>query len=219
MDVPLSDLSLDELLQRLTDERDDLELVREQILQRGASVIQDVIEAGFSSSGFEQEELFRPGYLGLMNAVYNFDLSHGKEFREYAENLIKGEIRHHIRDQVRRVPIPRWMKDLNRQIEITEARLLRETGKLPSLSELAEAINITEEGLAEIFKARETMSYVSLNVEERLNDPVFDIDISKIHSKQSVPFPVEYRIRLASALEKLADLQQYLLHSLFRPSE
>ena len=219
MDTSLNDLTLDELLQRLTDERDDLEMVREQILQRGTSIIQDVIEVGFSTSGFEQEELFRPGYLGLMNAVYNFDLSHGKEFREYAENLIKGEIRHHIRDQVRRVPIPRWMKDLNRQIEITEARLLRETGKLPSLSELAEAINITEDGLAEIFKARETMSYVSLNAEQRLNDPVFDIDISKIHSKQSVPFPVEYRIRLASALEKLADLQQYLLHSLFRPSE
>ena len=219
MSNPLNGMSLDDLLQRLTEERDDIEMVREQILQRGTSIIQDVIEAVFSTSGFESEELFRPGYLGLMNAVYNFDLSHGKEFREYAENLIKGEIRHHIRDQVRRVPIPRWMKDLNRQIEITEARLLRETGKLPSLSELAEAINITEEGLAEIFKARETMSYVSLNAEQRLNDPVFEIDISKIHSKQSVAFPVEYRIRLASALEKLADLQQYLLHSLFRPSE
>jgi len=219
VDHSLSGLSLDELLQRLTEEREDLEAVREQILQRGTSIIQDVIEAGFATSGFEREELFRPGYLGLMNAVYNFDLSHGKGFLEYAENLIKGEIRHHIRDQVRRVPIPRWMKDLNRQIEITEAKLLRETGRLPLLSELAEAVNITEEGLAEVFKARETMSYVSLNAEQRVNDPVFVIDISKIHSKQAVAFPVEYRIRLASALEKLADLQQYLLHSLFRPSE
>ncbi len=219
MSNPLKDLPLDGLLQRLTDERDDLEVVREEILHRGASIIQDIIEINFATSGFENEELFRPGYLGLMNAVYNFDLSHGKEFREYAENLIKGEIRHHIRDTVRHMPIPRWMKDLNRQIEIAEARLLRETGNLPSLSELAEAVNITEEGLAEVFKARETMSYVSLNAEQRANDPVFEIDISKIHSKQSVAFPVEYRIRLASALEKLADLQQYLLHSLFRPSK
>jgi RNA polymerase sigma-B factor len=219
MSNPLKDLPLDELLQRLTDERDDLEMVREEILQRGTSIIQDIIKTDFAASGFENEELFRPGYLGLMNAVYNFDLSHGKEFREYAENLIKGEIRHHIRDTVRHVPIPRWMKDLNRQIEIAEARLLREKGNLPSLSELAEAVNITEEGLAEVFKARETMSYVSLNAEQRANDPVFEIDISKIRSKQSVAFPVEYRIRLASALEKLADLQQYLLHNLFRPSE
>lgn len=219
MNEPFEDLSLDELLQLLTDERGSLETVQEEILQRGTSIIQDVIEDSFATSGFETEELFRPGYLGLMNAVYNFDLSHGKEFRDYAENLIKGEIRHHIRDQVKRATIPKWMKDLNRQIEVTEAKLLRETGKLLSLSELAEAVNITEEGLAEVFKAREALSYVSLNAEQRENDPVFEIDISKIHSKQSVAFPVEYRIRLASALERLADLQQYLLHNLFRPSE
>ena len=219
MDNHLNNLSLDELLQQLSEECDNLESVREQILKRGTPIIHNVIEASFASSGFDADELLRPGYLGLMNAVYNFDLSHGKTFLEYAENLIKGEIRHHIRDQIRSVPIPRWMKDLNRQIEVTEAKLLRETGKLPSLSELAEAVNITEEGLAEVFKARETMSYVSLNAEQRVNDPVFEIDVTKIQSKQSVAFPVEYRIRLASALEKLADLQQYLLHNLFRPSE
>lgn len=218
MSEPLKDLSLDELLHLLTDERGSLDTVREEILQRGTSIIQDVIKADFSTSGFENDELFRPGYLGLMNAVYNFDLSRGKGFREYAGQLIKGEIRHHIRDQVQRVAIPKWMNDLNRQIEGIEAKLLRETGKLPSLAELADAVNITEEGLAEVFKARETLSYVSLDAKERENDPVFEIDISKIHSKRSEAFPVEYRIRLASALEKLADLQQYLLHNLFRPS-
>jgi len=216
---PLQDLALDELLQLLTDERGDLETVREEILQRGLSIIQDVIETDFASSGFERKELFPPGYLGLMNAVYNFDLSRGKEFREYAENLIKGEIRHHIRDQMKPVVIPKWMKDINRHIEITEARLLSETGKLPSLSELAEAVNITEEGLAEVFKAREALSYVSLDAELRESDPVFEIDISKVRSKRATKFPVEYRIRLASALEKLADLQQHLLQRIFGPSE
>ncbi|MCK5828628.1 hypothetical protein KAH43_08920 [Candidatus Bipolaricaulota bacterium] len=219
MDPVLNGPSFDDLIERLAGESDDLEAVREQALQRGTFIIQEVIQASFSASGFDDDELFRPGYLGLMNAIYNYDLSHGKKFREYAENLIKGEIRHHIRDKVRPVPIPRWMKDLNRQIEMAESRLLREKGNLPTLAELAEAVNITEEGLAEIFKARETLSYVSLNAEQRANDPVFDIDVSKIHSKRDVSFPVEYRIRLASALEKLSDLQQHLLRNLFSSSE
>jgi len=218
MNEPLKDLSLDELLQLLTDERGSLDTVREEILQRGTSIIHDVIRTSFPSSGFDEKDLFRPGYLGLMNAVYNFDLSRGKGFREYAGHLIKGEIRQHIRDQLQRAPIPKWMDDLNRQIEAIEAKLLRETGNLPSLAELAEAVNITEEGLGEVFKARETLSYVSLNATERENDPIFEIDISKIHSKRPEAFPVEYRIRLASALERLADLQHYLLHNLFRPS-
>ena len=219
MSESLGRLSLAELVQRLRAEREDIELVREEILQRGRDIIEEVIETGFSTSGFDREELFRPGYLGLMNAVYNYDLSRGKEFRAYAENLIKGEIRHHIRDQVKREPVPRWMNDLNRRIEATEARLLREAGRLPSLSELSDALNISEEGLGEIFKAREALSYVSLDAEQRASDPVYEIDVSKIRSRRPEAFPIEHRIRVAAALEKLADLQQDLLRGLFSPSE
>jgi len=211
-------LPLEDLLQRLRDEADDLEHIREEVLRRSTSLVERIISSDFSSAGFAAEELFRPGYLGLLNAVYNFNLSRGKSFEEYASNLIKGEIRQHIRDQVRQTSVPKWMKDLNRQIEVAEARLLRETGKLPSLSTLADTVNITEEGLAEVFKAREAMGYVSLNAEMREHDPVFEIDTSKIRSKSPAVFPMEYRIRLASALERLADLQQYLLQNLFRPS-
>ncbi len=217
----LTQLDLEGLLRRLKEESEDIGAVREAILHRGSPIIGEVIAASFSTCGFTSEELFRPGYLGLLNAVYNFDLSRGRSFREYAENLIKGEIRNHIRDQVQQatIPIPNWMRDLNRQIEVAEARLLRETGQLPSLGELAETVNITEEGLAEIFKAREALSYVSLDASQRENDPVPEIDLSRIRCKRPSPFPIEYRIKLASALEKLADLQQYLLHSLFRSAE
>ena len=212
----LSQHDLDDLLRRLKEEAEDIDVVREEILHRGSPIIGEVIETAFRTSGFSSEELFRPGYLGLLNAVYNFDLSRGRSFREYAENLIKGEIRNHIRDQVKQAAIPSWMRDLNRQIEVAEARLLRETGRLPTLAELAETVNITEEGLAEIFKAREALSYVSLDAGQRENDPIPQIDMSRIRSQRSCPFPIEYRIKLAAALEKLADLQQYLLHSLFR---
>ena len=215
----LSDRELDDLLRLLKEESEDIDAIREEILRRGTPIIGEVIGATFPASGFPAEELFRPGYLGLLNAVYNYDLSRGRSFREYAENLIKGEIRNHIRDRVGQAVIPDWMRDLNRQIEAAEARLLRETGRLPSLGELAETVNITEEGLTEIFKAREALSYISLDASQRENDPVPKIDLSRICSKRPSAFPIEHRIKLASALEKLADLQQYLLHSLFRADE
>jgi len=215
----LSQHALDDLLRMLREERADLDAVREEILHRASPIIGEAIEETFSTSGFPHEELYRPGYLGLLNAVYNFDLSHGRSFREYAENLIKGEIRNHIRDRTGHQDIPAWMQDLNRQIELAEARLLRETGRLPTLTELAETVNITEDGLAEIFKGREAVSYVSLDASRRENDPAPRIDVSRIRSRHACPFPIELRIRLASALERLADLQQYLLHSLFRSAE
>ncbi len=208
-------MEFSELLARLASSDVEESGVREEILRRSTGLIDRIIDESFSRAGFARNDLFRPGYLGLLNAVYNFDLSRGKAFDEYAENLIKGEIRQHIRDQAQRPEIPLWLKDLNRQIEAAESRLLRELGRLPTLAELADAVNITEEGIAEVFKAREALSYVSLDVDQRRNDPEPRIDPTRIRSKRAVAFPIEHRIRIASALEKLAELQQYLFRHLF----
>lgn len=191
---------------------------REELLRVSIPLLESVVRDAFSNSGFSADELFRPGYLGLLNAVYNFDLSRGQPFVTYAENLIKGEVRGHIRDRAARAAAPQWMHDLNRQIERAQARLLREIGRLPTLAELADAVNITEEGIAEIFKAREALCYVSLDVEQRENDPAPRIDVTRIQSLRPVAFPIEHRVRIASALERLAELQQNLVQRLFDPA-
>ena len=210
-----SELDLEALIDRLTSSATDAAAIREEILKRSTYLVDEVIEESFRRTGFSNEELFRAGYLGLLNAVYNVDFAHGRAFCDYSKNLIKGEIRQHIRERMKKEEFPRWLKDLNRQVEAAEARLLRETGRLPSLTELSEAVNITEVGIAELFKAREALNYVSLNADQREADPLPTIDLSRICSKHPDPFPIQYRIRIASALEKLADLQQCLLHSLF----
>lgn len=191
---------------------------REELLRLAMPLVELVIRESFLSSGYSGEELFRAGYLGLLNAVYNFDLSHGQPFSVYAENLVKGEVRGHIRDRAARASAPHWMRDLNRQIERAQARLLRTTGRLPTLAELAEDVNIAEDGIAEIFKAREALSYVSIDAAQRANDPVPEIDIRRIRSLHPVAFPIESRVRIASALERLAELQQRLVQQLFDPS-
>lgn len=196
------------------------ENAREEALRRATPWIHEVIAESFAHSGYGANELFRPGYLGLLSAVCNFELARGRPFREYAGNLIRGEIRQHIRGGEQQLRVPPWMSDLNRQIENAEARLLRETGKLPTLAELADAVNISEEGIVEIFKAREALSYVSLDAEQRANDPAPTIRTELIRSKHPVAFPIEHRIRIASALERLAELQQYLFRHLFEaPSD
>ena len=210
-----AELNLEALLKLLPTAAADAAAIRKEILHRATHLVDEAIEESFQRSGFSNDELFRAGYLGLLNAVYNVDFSHGKDFGDYAKNLIKGEIRQHIRERSRKAEFPRWLKELNRQVEVAEVRLLRESGRLPTLSELSEAVNITEEGITELFKAREALNYVSLDEAHRQSDPLPTIDFSKICSRKPDPFPIQYRIRIASALEKLADLQQYLLKSLF----
>ncbi|HDL86485.1 MAG TPA: hypothetical protein ENH11_09215 [Candidatus Acetothermia bacterium] len=207
--------SIDDLLALLAAHPDDEDKIREKILERTTFLIDDTIDEAFSHSGFSHEDLFRAGYLGLLNATYNIEFAREKEFYDYAKNLIKGEIRQHIRSHVKRAEFPHWMKGLNRQIEETQVRLLRELDRLPSLAELSDAVNLTEEGIAEILKAREALNYVSIDEVQRRNDPLPEIDQSKIRNKRPEAFPIQYRIRIATALEKLGDLQQYLFKNLF----
>jgi len=206
---------IDDLLALLVAHPDDEDKIREKILQQTAFLIDERIDKDFSSSGFSHEELFRAGYLGLLNATYNIEFSRQKEFCDYARNLIMGEIRQHIRSRIKRAEFPHWMKGLNRHIEETQVRLLRELDRLPTLAELSDAVNLTEEAIGEILKTREALNYVSIDEAQRQNDPLPLIDESKIRNKRPEAFPIQYRIRIAAALEKLGDLQQYVFNNLF----
>jgi DNA-directed RNA polymerase specialized sigma subunit len=211
----LENLSTDDLLSLLASQPTKEDEIREEILQRTTSLIDETISEAFPRSGFSHDELFRAGYLGLLNATYNIEFSHEQQFCEYAKNLIKGEIRQHIREHVQRVKFPHWLKDLNRYIEKTQVRLLHDLKRLPTLSELSDAVNLTEEAIAEVLKAREALNYVSLDEEQRQNDPLPIVDQAKIRNKHPEAFSIQHRIRIAAALEKLGELQQYLFNNLF----
>ncbi len=215
----LDNLSTDDLLSLLASQPAKEDEIREEILQRTTSLIDETISEAFPRSGFSHDELFRAGYLGLLNATYNIEFSHEQQFCEYAKNLIKGEIRQHIREHVQRAKFPHWLKDLNRYIEKTQVRLLHDLKRLPTLSELSDAVNLTEEAIAEVLKAREALNYVSLDEEQRQNDPLPIVDQARIRNKRPEAFSIQHRIRIAAALEKLGELQQYLFNNLFPTSD
>ncbi len=210
----LKDLSLNELGALLRRETTDITVIQNELLQRSIVFINEEI-AQLPATGFAKEELFRAGYMGLLNAVYNIALARDQEFEYYAKNLIRGELRQHVRSSIHAPPHPQWLEDLNRQISAAVARLFRERNRFPSVKELAVALNITEAGITEILKARQPVGNISLDRKLRDADlrPVIDYD--KITSKESTPFPVQQRIRIAMALEQLADIQQLLAQNLF----
>ncbi|MCI2426259.1 hypothetical protein LM597_02440 [Candidatus Acetothermia bacterium] len=214
----LKDLSLNELGELLRRQPTDIAVIQQELLHRSLTLIDKEI-AQLPKTGCTQAELFRAGYMGLLNAVYNIELARDQRFEDYAKNLIKGELRQHVRDSVNIPSPPQWLEDLNRQISATVTRLFREKNRFPSVQELADELNITEAGIIEILKARQPVSYIALDRKVRDADPRPVIDYDKITSKESTPFPVQQRIRIAMALEQLADIQQLLAQNLFPDPE
>ncbi len=206
---------IEDLLALLAKRPAESESIREKILKQADFLIDETIEEDFSNSGFSHEELYGAGYIGLMNATYNLEFSKKRSFYEYAKSLIKGEIRDHIRSHVKHAVFPDWIKGLNRNIEEAQVRLLRKLDRLPSLAELSDALNLTEEAIAEVLKARESLNYISIDKAQRENDPTPVIDRAKIKNKHPEAFPIQYRIRIAAALEKFGEVEQYLFRKLF----
>ncbi len=169
----------------------------------------------FKFTGEPVEDLIQAGYLGLLGAVANFDLARGTKFSTYATHLIRGEIRHYIRDKYGHVRVPQWVRAVSRRVRDCQDRLYQEKGRPPTLEEIAAALEVGTDTVAEALKARDAMTYVSLDAERRATDPSPSLDLQRLLAADSKQLPLEVRMRIAAAVERLSDLQRKIIDGLF----
>ena len=172
----------------------------------------------FINSGEPLEDLEQLGYIGLINALNLYSQNRGVKFETYATWLISGEIRHYIRDKHQAIKIPSWMMKLNKKIDEFIISYKKENNKFPSLSEISEEFNLTEDGIIEIFKARDAVQIVSLDQEQRKYSSDSYPKIEKIKSKNYETFklPTEDIITLKIAMSKLKKLQRSVIYYIFK---
>lgn len=95
----------------------------------------------FKGRGIEYDDLFQAGCLGLVKAFKNFDESKGFAFSTYAVPVILGEIKRLFRDGGS-VKIGRALKEKSRLAVAKQEEITVELGREPTVSELAESMNI-----------------------------------------------------------------------------
>ena len=171
----------------------------------------------YINSGEPIEDLEQIAYLGLINAINLFDNKKGVKFETYATWLISGEIRHYIRDKHTVVKIPHWVKEYNRKIDKYTEKFRQNNKRFPSIREIADYFNITEEGLNEILKGRDSVQVVSLDSRMREQDQNHVPMLEQVKSKEyrSFRLPIEDIIQLKNALSTLKKIQKDVIYYLF----
>ena len=171
----------------------------------------------FINSGEPLKDLEQLGYIGLINALNLYNQDKGAKFETYATWLITGEIRHYIRDKCFIIKIPRWMKDLNKNIDEFILEYKKENNQAPSLLEISNKLNIAEEGVKEILKARNAVQIVSIDQEPRKCNPNIYPNLHTIKSKHYEDFklPIEDVIALRTAFSELKKTQQKVIYYIF----
>lgn len=202
----------DALVARYVETRDPA--LREHIVLACTPLVRRIV-SDFIFAGVPTDDLMQVGFIGLLNALELFDAGRGVKFVTYASHLIRGEIRHYLRDHRDTIRKPRWLQKLNHQIEEAAARYISEEGRFPAVDQLASELNVEEEGLLEVLKTREVLRTISLEADEETGELRADRDRVRHKGTGSVTLPLEDRLVLFDAMEKLNALQRRVLYYLF----
>jgi RNA polymerase sigma-B factor len=187
----------------------------DELVKRNQNLLHHILKR-FAYAHEPYEDLLQVANLGLIKAAQRFDPDRGVKFSTYATAIVDGELRHHLRDSLL-MRQPRWVKKVYAEIQAKSAELLRKLGRPPEMSELAEALNINEAGILEVTNLYARIELHSRNEPFSSNELDAFADPEMVHSlrQESFALPIEDRIALYGALDKLSGFQRHLIYMLF----
>lgn len=154
----------------------------------------------FKGRGVDYEDLFQAGCVGLIKAAAGFDPDKGFRFSTYAVPAILGEIRRIFRDGGT-VKIGRAAKEKARQLLNIKEELALQSGKEPTIAEIAEKAEMDIPEAAALICA--CLPVISLTQEE--DESQTDIPVSPPDEKLSE------RLDLRKALSSLEEKEQKII--------
>lgn len=109
---------------------------RDTMVKENMGLIWSIVRR-FNNRGYELEDLFQIGSIGLMKAIDKFDTSFEVKFSTYAVPMITGEIKRFLRDDGL-IKVSRSIKENGAKIKQARERLQAERGRDITLQELSE---------------------------------------------------------------------------------
>lgn len=128
---------------------------REVLIEKNLGLVHHIVRR-FAGRGYETEDLFQIGVIGLIKAIDKFDLNLGLQFSTYAVPMITGEIKRFLRDDGP-IKVSRTLKENALKARTVRQQLQNTLGREPTLREIAETAGLEEE---EIVLAMEATSEV-----------------------------------------------------------
>ena len=147
---------------------------RDLIVQSNLRLVWSVVQR-FLNRGYEPDDLYQIGCIGLLKSVDKFDLSYEVKFSTYAVPMIIGEIQRFIRDDGT-VKVSRSLKEMANKIRRAKEDLSKVYGRVPTINELAEHLELSSEEIIMAQEANRNPSSIHETVYENDGDPITLLD-------------------------------------------
>ncbi|GGE38293.1 RNA polymerase sigma-F factor [Pullulanibacillus camelliae] len=147
---------------------------RDLIVQKNMRLVWSVVQR-FMNRGYEADDLFQIGCIGLLKSVDKFDLSYDVKFSTYAVPMIIGEIQRFIRDDGT-IKVSRSLKEMGNKVRKKRDALSKKMGRNPTVNELADSLGISTEEVIMSQEAIRSPSSIHETVYENDGDPITLLD-------------------------------------------
>lgn len=147
---------------------------RETLIEKNLGLVHHIVKR-FLGRGYDAEDLFQIGSIGLMKAIDKFDLSYDVKFSTYAVPMISGEIKRFLRDDGM-VKVSRSLKENGWKVKQASERISHEEGRDATLQEIAEATGLSKEDIVMAMEANVEVESIYKSVYQSDGNEIYLVD-------------------------------------------
>ena len=147
---------------------------RNQVASENLGLVWSVVRR-FSGRGYDLDDLYQIGCIGLLKCIDKFELSYDVKFSTYAVPMIMGEIKRFLRDDGM-VKVSRSLKETAYKVYVTRERMVNEMGMEPTLEELASCLEIDKEDIVVAMEASPEVESIYKTIYQNDGNSIYLID-------------------------------------------
>lgn len=134
-----------DMTELLREAKDGNEAALEHFLECNTGLVRSIAQK-FYNRGVDAEDIHQLGMMGLLKAIRKFDFSYDVKFSTYAVPMIMGEIKRFLRDEGP-IKVSRSLKELAVKAKYAIEKMEKETGRHPTVHQLAKEMEVDTEEL------------------------------------------------------------------------
>lgn len=180
---------------------------REKLIEANLGLVHSVVKK-FLGRGYDAEDIFQIGCIGIIKAADKFEPSYGVKFSTYAVPMIMGEIKRFMRDDGL-IKVSRRLKETASKACGAKERLEKKLGREPTVSEIAVDLGEDIENVV--------MALEAATPAESLNKTVYSGDrgeiylIDKLADENGNEDELVDRIALTTAISRLDERDRRII--------
>ncbi|MGL4363079.1 MAG: RNA polymerase sporulation sigma factor SigF [Cellulosilyticaceae bacterium] len=161
---------MDHTLKLIVRAQEGDEVAKEVLVEENIGLVWSLVKR-FSGRGYDLEDLFQIGSIGLLKSVEKFDLSYNVKFSTYAVPMIVGEIKRFLRDDGM-IKVSRSLKEVAYKAKLMKESLLKELDREPTINEIAAGLDMEVEEIVTALEANTEIESLSAVIHHGDGKPI-----------------------------------------------